>query len=159
MSSGSDAAHPGPWHILAVALLVLWGCDDGPTAAEPVCGEAPAVELGLPLQGRLSSGDALFQGALIDYYSLRLTDSTSVEVTLTSSQLDPFLYLFGPDGRLAAQAFDSLGTAEGQAESATIERRLPPGCHLLGASSWRRGGRGAYTLRADAMTGLSSARN
>lgn len=175
MSSGSDAAHPRPWRLLAVALL-LWGCDDDPTATEPICGEAPAVELGVPLQGRLSSGDAVFQGALIDYYSLRLPDSTAVELVLTSAEMDPFLYLFGSDGRVAAQAFDSLGAPAGEPESATLERRLPPGCHLIGASAWARGGRGVYTFRVDLLapppddeagfslltgseTGRSSARN
>ena len=152
MTSGSAAAGSLWRYASAFALLLLLGCGDDPIAADPTCAEAPAIELGQSLDGRLSSRDPTFQGARVDYYSLRLVDSTRVTFRLTSPDFDPFLYLFGSDAQIVAQAFDSVGAPAGQVESASLQQRLAPGCHLVGASSWERNTTGAYSLGVDSLT-------
>lgn len=147
MTAGRDAVRSRTWCALAAAFAVA-GCDGDPTAADPVCGEAPAVRIDDPVAGALTRQDARFQGAYIDYYSLQLTDSTSVRITLASTDFDPFLYVFRATRppTVRAQAFDPVGKPPGEEEIAGLSQRLGPGCHLLGASTWGRGETGSYDL-------------
>ncbi len=122
---------------------------DDPTGTTQICLDAPALVPGELVEGQLTQRDPIFLRAYIDYYSVDLADSTTLEATMTSPELDPFLYRLGPGQRVLDQAFDTAGAPPGEPETASLHARLGPGCHLLGASSWERGTTGAYTLRVD----------
>lgn len=147
LTAGRDTARSRTWCALAAALAVA-GCDGDPTASGPVCGEAPAIGIDDPVTGVLTRQDTRSEGAYIDYYSLQLTDSTNVRITLASPDFDPFLYVFLPTQppTVRAQAFDPVGQPPGEEETAGLSQRLDRGCHLLGASTWGRGETGSYDL-------------
>lgn len=157
MTAGSDAARPRRSGVLSTAtLLLLAGCGDTPTAQDPVCRGAQPIlageTAGETLDGALTTRDALFRGAHIDYYALELADPATIRVELASAELDPLLFLFDERGAIRAQAFDSLGAPPGEPETAALSAPLEPGCHLLGASSWVDRATGRYTLHAEVMT-------
>lgn len=132
---------------------MLAACGDGPAAAGPACGNGPFLISGEPVQGVLGSGDRLYQGSYIDYYSLQLDATARVDLTLVSARVDPFLYLFDSENRGIAQAFHPVDRRAGEEEVATLTRTLEPGCYLVGASSWTRDQAGGYTLRAEVTGG------
>lgn len=136
-----------PRRVAAAVLLILCAaCDGDITGNAPVCGEEPAVSLGVPMAGELRGGDDRLAGAFVDYYSLELPDTARLVVTLTSTELDPLLLLLDSGGAVVDQAFDPLGTAPGVEETASMTRTFTPGCHLLGASAWTPDTTGAYIL-------------
>lgn len=125
----------------------LAGCTTDPTGVEPVCGEEPMLEPGVDVTGLLDPDDPRFEDAPIDYYSVMIEDSTLVVLRLSSTDFDPFLYLFGSGSSVAAQSFDPHGEPPGTNESAILARNLAPGCHLVGATAWDPTGAGTYTIR------------
>ena len=142
---------------LATALCARGACGDGPTAGSPDCERESPIAVGDRVEGALRQGDRRFDGALIDYYALRLPSAADVVIRLSSVQLDPVLFLFGETGDVVAQAFDPDGTPSGEVETATLLAELTPGCHLIGASAWTRDTTGLYTLDVDDSTGEPAA--
>ena len=114
--------------------------------ADPVCGSEPSLDPGSTVGGRLTDSDESFAGARIDYFTLEISDPVTLTISESSAQLDPLLFLFDADLEVLAQAFDSMGVGVGQRETASVTYTFTPGCHVVGASSWDDGGRGAYTL-------------
>ncbi len=150
---GRPGSSPGRLPVLVCALVILGalaglaGCMEDPTAAEPECGQAPLLQPGTTQSGSLDDDDPRFEDARIDYYSVILEDSTLIFLQLSSSEFDPFLYLFGTGNAVAAQSYDPHGQPSGEPESAMLARDLAPGCHLVGATAWNPEGTGGYTLR------------
>lgn len=129
----------------------LAACGDDPTGPDPTCLQAPALAPGETVEGALTRGDDLFLGAHIDYYAVELADSATLQASLTSHRFDPFLYRLGPGRRVTHQAFDTTGASPGEPETAILQARVGPGCHLLGASSWAPAATGPYVLRVDTV--------
>ena len=135
--------------IVAVGLLaLLTACGDDPTSVTPPCDDARALSLGPWVDGTLNQRDRSFAGGFIDYYAVDLADSADVTLTMTSTELDPLLLVFGEDGSVLEQAFQDMGSPQGAPETARLTRAFGPGCHVLGASSWASGQTGAYRVRA-----------
>lgn len=134
---------------LVLALCVLGGCGNDPASSHPPCEDVPAVAVGEGLDGTLSAGDRRFDGVFIDYYGLPLAAAADVVIRLSSTDLDPVLFLFDENGEVIAQAFDPEGTPPGELETARIFYEFTPGCHLIGASAFTRDTTGSYTLRLD----------
>lgn len=150
MNAGRDPGPPRRWPALAaVALLLIAGCDEDPTTAPPVCGEGPPIEVGVPVDGTLTDDDAVFDGARIDYYSLRLDQPARLAVTLVSSDFAPLLLFFDADLGVSQHAVDTDGVPAGQPETAALTRGFAAGCNLIGASAWAPTGRGTYVLTVE----------
>lgn len=129
-------------------------CSNSPTERIPSCAGEYELVLGDTVLGALEAGDRRFAGAYIDYFSLELAaDSTLAAVTMTSSDLDPLIFVF-VEGDTTYQAVDSVGAEPGLPETASWaspdSMPLPAGCHLIGASSWAIDGSGGYTLSVTA---------
>lgn len=134
--------------IVAVGLLALFtACGDDPTSVTPPCDDARVLSLGPWFDATLNQRDESFAGSFIDYYAVELTDSADVTLTMTSSELDPLLLVFGEDGSVVEQAFQDMGSPKGVVETARLTETFGPGCHVLGASSWASGQTGAYRIR------------
>lgn len=134
--------------LLVVGVLLTAGCTEDPTGAPPVCGDAPRLTIGQSIDGSLSSGDRRFEGAYIDYYAILLADTTALNIRMTATDIDPFLYLFDEARAVVAQAYAANPKPSGVRETAALTGRYAPGCHLLGATSWNDA-TGAYTLRLE----------
>jgi hypothetical protein len=132
---------------ILLLAAVLAACVEDPTAVEPDCEQATALDPGSVMAGSLDSNDPRFEEALIDYYSVVLADTALIFLNLESTDFDPFIYLFGSGNSVTAQSYDPHGEPPGASESAILARSLAPGCHLIGATAWDATGAGAYTLR------------
>lgn len=110
-----------------------------------------AVVAGEAVQGALTENDDRFARAFIDYYALRLDTTTTVAVTMRSTDLDPLLLAFDSLGAVRREAFDSIGEPPGAEETAVMDSTFSAGCHLIGASSWYPDSTGAYTAVFDTL--------
>ena len=105
------------------------------------------------MESFLAPGDPTYEGGHIDFYGLRVDAETTVRITLESAAVGPFLYLFDADAHVVAQAFAPEPAPPESTESAVLLRTLPPGCHVIGASSWSPGETGDYTLAVEKWEG------
>ena len=139
--------------LAAAALVALCAaCDGDATGATSRCETATRLQLGDVIEGTLATGDARFAGAFVDYYAVQVSRSRRVIVSMSSTEVDPLILVFGDDGTAVQQAFQPVGSPPGTLETASLERALAPGCNLLGASSWVPGATGAYTLAVEQDT-------
>lgn len=132
---------------LALAAVAGGACDDGPTALIPSCIRAPRLTPGTPVDGRLEATDSRRGSVPTDYFAILLGEPTRLEVSMTSAELDPFLYLILDTGELVDQAFHPTG--EPDLETVTLSRSVAAGCYLVGASAWNAATLGAYSIVAD----------
>ena len=105
MTAGSDAARFCRRCVLSAALLLLCGCGDTPTVADPDCEAITPLYIGQPVAAFLSPDDPTYQGGYIDLYGLRVGGQGTVRITLESAMVDPFLYLFDDGAHVIAQAY------------------------------------------------------
>jgi hypothetical protein len=136
----------------ALALtVVLTACDSGGSEDIDVSAleaffdcDVRAISTGSAVNGSLASGDCqLDDGSFIDYYAFRIDETTSVTIEHSSSDIDPYLFLFGASGGLIEQNDDAT---EGTLNS-LIERTLQAGTYAIGANSFDGGEVGAYRVR------------
>ena len=137
--------------IACVGLLLAGlsiACGDDPLAAGERCLQATSLSIGNARNGRLATGDLVFDGAYIDYYSVRLSGTATLTARMTSSQVDPFLYLLDED-----RGFLQQGYSDEELGPAFVSAELPAGCYILGASSWPRrdepNSAGLYSILTD----------
>ena len=91
-----------------------------------------------------AAGDCqLDDDSFIDYYAFEVDETSSVYIEHSSTQVDPFLFLFSPSGALLDQNDD---VSEGSLNAA-IERTLQAGVYAIGANSFDAGEVGAYSIR------------
>ncbi|HSH44893.1 MAG TPA: hypothetical protein VK966_03500 [Longimicrobiales bacterium] len=116
------------------------------------CAEGTALPLDHTLVERLDGDDAIVDGVPMDYFAVQAPSPGIMTVEMASARLDPFLVFWTDDTRApAAQAFDIDGT--GLVLRAHLEVPVYAGCHLVGATAWRAGEEGEYTLRAELHPG------
>ena len=137
---------PLPWRSALLCIAVLAACGDDPTAGAPVCADQRTLTVGTPVEGALLSGDARFAGAPIDYWALRLDQPARLTVRMSSAEIDPVLLVFGPDGDVAAQAFQATDPGPGVPETPSLVRAFAAGCNLIGATTYEVDDEGAYSL-------------
>lgn len=154
LTAGREAASPQRWcHLLVV--LALSACGDEAVGPGHLCGDPPALAVSQTVSAALTPDDRTYDGSYIDYYSMHLGEAAIVTVTMVSSTIDPYLYLWRGDDRTpVAQAYDASGSI--QPRVARLGLPLAAGCYRVGASAWDRGsaGLGVYALeasRADAQ--------
>ncbi len=124
-----------------IGATVLAACSGGPTEADPVCGESPALVPGVETVGDLGPGDAMRDDAPVDYYTLQLGRGATLVVRMATPRFTPFIYLLDADARLLAQAYDPE-----RGHSTDLSVSVDAGCYIVGAGAWDPGSAGNYTL-------------
>ncbi len=114
-----------------------------------------SLTLGTPTRGTLASGDSeLRSGEYVDAYDLRGTPGERIAVRLSSSDIDTYLIVLGADGRIGDNDDDPNGN--GSSDS-MLEFTMPSDGHVsIGATSYRSGETGTYTLVAERVGGGAS---
>jgi hypothetical protein len=107
------------------------------------CPTVTPIALGATMTGVLGAGDCevLLDGSLADVYELTLAAAATVQVDLTSTELDPYVGVFSATGTLLAQDDNSGGGT-----SARVTVSLAAGRYRIWANSARAGEKGAYGL-------------
>ncbi len=77
----------------------------------------------------------------VDYYELRVTQTTWVDLYLESTDFDAYLMVFDEADELVTDDDDG-----GDATDAWITVKLPPGRYYIAATSFEGGETGAYRL-------------
>jgi hypothetical protein len=114
-----------------------------------ICGAAnsistiiPAAGAGTTITGSLASTDcALGDGTRADVYKVSVTTTVNVDIDLTSTAFDPYLFLVSAAFGTITEDGDSGGS-----KNARISRTLSPGTYYIVANSLVLGAQGAYTL-------------
>jgi serine protease Do len=119
--------------------LRLRSADDDPRATEP-------SRLILREEGVLESGDSVLpsDGSLYDEYTFEAEAGQSVTIDLESSDFDPYLALFGPDGQLVGENDD---VSESNRNSRLIVTLPATGLYRVVVNAYDSTGRGEYLLR------------
>lgn len=127
-------------------------CDD----TTPITGFDPALTTCTsydPLTVGMTDGGSLFTNDLVDpngyyydAYRLQLASAATVEITLTSDQVDPYLYLYSSAGTLIDFDDDGAGNLNSQ-----LTTSLNAGCYIVVASSYDPGETGSYQIVANAF--------
>ncbi len=128
-----------------------------PANPVPAGVEAQPLTLGEPQSGLLVQSDPVrLSGESVDYYRFAGTEGQRVTLELDSEQIDTFLTLYLPDGRVETN--DDRQGVEDTNSRLTI--RLPlDGTYTLGASTYAPGESGAYTVRLlEAAEGVRTVR-
>ena len=106
-----------------------------------------------PLTPGVTDGGTLFttdatdpNGYYYDAYRLQLAGSSDVEISMTSTQVDPFLYLYSSTGTLIGWDDDT-----GEGVDALLTATLGAGCYIVVASSYDAGETGSYQIVANAF--------
>lgn len=108
-----------------------------------------SISTGQTLTGNLStaSGGSIFgDGSPADLYQFTVTTSQLLVITMSSAQLDSFMYLMDSSGVILADDDDSGGNGDAQ-----IARVLAPGTYRVEAGTFV-GESGSYSLSLQAST-------
>ena len=127
--------------LLAALLFPIAGCDSDDaggidlSALASVFGCSAITEVAVPstTNGSLSTSDCAYldnDGSYADYYAFRVTGTTNVTITQTSSALDSFLSLYSASGAELEFDDDSAGGS-----NARIARSLSAGTYVVAANS------------------------
>lgn len=125
----------------------------GPASNAPARGGA--IALGQSMNGRLAQGDqTLSSGEFVDMYTFTGRRGQQVDITLTSSDFDPYIGLRGP-GDFSAFNDDDI---EGGSTNSRLIATLPTdGVYTIQATSYAAGESGAYRLGLATATGGAGA--
>lgn len=97
---------------------------------------------GQSVTGTLSTSDCLFpDGTYFDLYRLTVPAARTLQIDLTSSQVDAYLILYSADGTSLASDDDGGGGTNSR-----ITRSLSAGTYLVAANSFGAGEVGSYRL-------------
>ena len=131
--------------------------DTSTPAPTPACVETPISTTGANISASISASDCLAQSRGVrfyaDQYSFNGTTGQQVTITMngTSGDLDPYLYLVGPDGYVVTQDDDSNGSNNARIPmpSTGAPFTLPlTGKYVIEATSFGVQQIGAYTISA-----------
>lgn len=106
------------------------------------CAYLPVFTVGATATGSLKLTDCqLSDGTPIDFWALDVAATTTIELSMTSSALDAFLFLFDSTGATIAVDDDS-----GDSLNARLRVLLGPGRYTVGANAFDPGSVGRYQL-------------
>jgi len=132
-----------------VTLSTVYGIDVVIPASSILSGPSDLVNLA----GELNSTDASFEGRPIDLYQYRFENDSSVDIQLSSSTLNPFLYLARiSSAQDAIPAFTFGDDNSGQGTNANIIANIQAGTYWVGASSALSNEQGSYELTISATS-------
>ncbi|HYE97182.1 MAG TPA: PPC domain-containing protein [Rubricoccaceae bacterium] len=147
--------------LLLLAALPVAGCDspgddddNGITnaqleaLADVFSCDVEAIRLNGDESGSLSTSDCENPAdqSFIDYYGFRLTESTEVDIRLSSDEFDTYLFLYDEDGNVI-EFHDDIDFPDNT--NSRITRTLEAGVYAIGANSFDEGETGSYTLELD----------
>ncbi len=140
---------PGTYRVLPLlaSLIGLSACGggDSPTDGSLECSGGSPLTIGAGVTGTLQAGDALdIDGAYLDRYALEVEQTGTVRITMSSTQVDAFLWLRTPGGSMLTADDDSGG-----GNNARITQSLSRGCYLVEATTFGEGDTGSYDLIAE----------
>lgn len=124
------------------ALPLCAGGGDDPSL---VCSELPAAEAGQAVSDALTQDDPSERGFFYDVYAYQPDAQRTVEITVSSTEIDPYLYVYDAAGSLVAENDDAAAGAP----DAGLTLQVVPGCYRIEVTSFEPGETGAYTLRID----------
>jgi hypothetical protein len=129
---------------LAVLVLIAPGCKDSTEPAGDTCDLIENITIGTPVEGTLGTGDCRLSvdNSFADYWRLVITTQTAVQIDLTSTAFDAYVFLNREDGTNIDQR-DSGGEGE---DDARLEITLQPGTYIILANSFFANQTGAYQL-------------
>lgn len=107
------------------------------------CSSLPALQPGDSVVDALTDSDYAWVYAYFDPYQITVDNTTSVDITLHSSEFDPYLYLYDAAGNLVAYN-DDAGMSTRDSE---LVRTLQPGCYRVEVTSYYMFETGSYTLQ------------
>jgi uncharacterized protein (TIGR03437 family) len=120
------------------------------------------ISLGGAVNGVLdaSACGASRRNALARRFAFFASAGDLIRITLTSPVVDPYLYLFGPDGQLLAEDDDSAGDLNSRIPaSATEFFRIPAtGEYVIEATTFFPGETGPFTLRTETSSTVTRER-
>jgi hypothetical protein len=111
--------------------------------AAEVCPFVATLALGQRADGTLALGDCEYSldDSYVDIYEITIPAAGTIEVDMTSSDVDAYLGLFDPSGALLAEDDNSGG-----GRNARIERQVPAGTYRVWANTLTGSASGAYSL-------------
>jgi hypothetical protein len=144
--------HRLPTAAIALALLMLPGCDRDPLGSDVQatfqnCATVRTYSVGQTVNGTLSGSSCILpgDGSYVDYYEMRLSSQSSVTLTMRSAQVDAYLLVWNrATGALVTQDDDSGGGLD-----ARLTYSFPAGTYVIGANSYDAGETGSYTLSSN----------
>lgn len=108
------------------------------------------------LNGVLESSDSLLEGRFIDIFQYTLTQDTAVDLRMTSTDFNAFVYLARMDSTQQPIAANTYTDDNGGGDlNARLVRNLPAGTYWIGAASSAPGQRGNYTLSLSVAAGTT----
>ncbi len=123
-------------------LTVCAGGGDDPALT---CTDLPQLALGQPVSGELTQDDELERGRYYDVYGFEPAMPLTGTITLSSSAVDSYLYVYDAGGTLIAENDDA---ASGSVD-AGLQLQLVPVCYRIEVTTYADGQNGTYTLRID----------
>lgn len=120
-------------------------CAGGGDDASLVCSELPTVEVGQAVSGALTQDDPSERGRFYDVYAYQPEAQGAVDITVSSTAVDAYLYVYNAAGDLLAENDD----ATADSRDAGLVFQVVPGCYRVEVTSFGPGETGPYTLRID----------
>ncbi|HEX6588361.1 MAG TPA: DVUA0089 family protein [Longimicrobiales bacterium] len=127
-----------------------------PELAHEPCVDLPMIAPGDVVNGTLAAGDSLWDGTWIDLYSLQITESTGLRLTMMEdgSGIDTWLGIYDFQSGTRIIRNDDIDFDGGNYNS-QVETTLAPGCYVVFANSYEGDDAGevggAYELTAEAI--------
>lgn len=117
----------------AAGAQTLPTCPPGRGGGDPKldCETLPPLTPGEAVEGRLSGTDPFARDRPYDLFKLELTERTTVRIEMTSTQIDPIVFLYAGDGEYLDQDDDG-----GYQLASRLVRTLEPGCYRVEASTF-----------------------
>ena len=114
----------------------------GVTVTQDPCQVLRALSLGQTVSGSLGSADCrLSDNTAVQLYEFALTSPTTVEIVMSSTQVDPYLLLANSAGVLIDQDDDGGG-----GRNARLLRELQAGRYVVFANTYAENDFGSYSL-------------
>ena len=99
------------------------------------------------IPGNLTTADCIINDgsdAHVDYYELRIFNTTYVDIYMESTNMDPYLVLLDDDDNVIDEDDDSLGGFD-----AWIQVKLTPGTYYIAATSYTARETGSYIVTVE----------
>lgn len=123
-------------------LTVCAGGGDDPALT---CTDLPELTLGQDQAGELAVTDSRERGRYYDVYGFQPASQLTATITVTSTTVDSYLYVYQADGTLIAENDD----ASASTFDAGLQVQMVPGCYRIEVTSFADDETGTYTVRID----------
>lgn len=136
--------------LLATMLFGLSACEGstgptGPTGPFLLCAQVSTISRGETKNGTLSTSDCnMGDGSYVDFYRFTLSSAATVTITMRSSSIDSYLFLYS-EAQMMLDSDDDSGFGVSGTDS-QIVFPLSAGNYVIAANSFAAGETGSYTV-------------